>query len=261
MGGDAGYDAGPLECDDFLIENDRGQCAPSASDFDIALWLDATRESSVTLTDATDLVEAWGDWRTGLGATYELTGNGDGRPALVDSGIADLPSLDFDGDDSLLGPALSALNGVDYTVFVVAGELGAGDRRLLTAINGNDGFTLKHLVDGSRASFEHRWTGSDAVSAVIVGMDADAKVLVAERRGGEAPRVRLTGSTSSALDGATAEKTDVTEPFDVDPSVLLGGATGVDGLVSEVLLFKRALADAELEAVRQYLADKWELNP
>ncbi len=86
-------------------------------------------------------------------------------------------------------------------------------------------------------------------------------VLVAERRVGEAPVVRLTGSTEAELDGSSASDSQQTESFASGLHLFLGGVQGGDvGKIAEVLVYNRALASAEVDEVRGYLAAKWRAN-
>jgi hypothetical protein len=259
---DAGFDiAEPLDCLEPTVEQD-GECVPASDDLDLLLWLDATNLDSIG-TDGSD-VKSWKDRRFESGDDTSFGSlNAGARPDLAMSTWNGLPTVYFDGDDHLTSAAFGGLSEVpSYTIFVVSSSTGNGEKSVIRGNSlGKTAFALEYQIDSSRARFVHRWPAADigGKAANVVNLVPDAPtILTAERRSGEVPSVSLAGSNPDGLAGSSEINNGATDDIQGGLSVVLGGASnGVEGHIAEVLIYTRAMADAEAEAVREYLAVKW----
>ena len=221
------------------------------------LWLDADDASSI-VTGAVRGVVQWRD-KSGMGNHVAQT-NASAQPVVTAAGLNGRSTLSFDGADYLAGPPVWQQGETNFTMFAVwrrtsasgsqviveqAGA-GAGARAALMTIGGgtygfcgqdNDAFYLGTYSAGAwnLSGLEYSGVASDNVYLDAAGAVAKATV-----------------------DGTHKETVGVTG-VRVGCNVMTG-TEGLQGDVSEILLFNRILTAAERYNVLHYLQQKWQLG-
>jgi autotransporter-associated beta strand protein len=204
----------------------------------LALWLDASDSSTMTLSGSTV-----NEWRDKAGSTAKMTLIG-GTPTAVTSGIGGLPTVHFTNGSSM-GDGVN--HSAPVTIFYVSRQTGGTNRRVLSGGNnwllgywggsrGSAYFEGDVLVGGNGASD----TSPHLYAATIGGSGQNSTVWaegiqIASNQGG------TQGPNGIFLGGGGA----YSEYSDCD--------------ISEVLVYHRVLTPAEAGLVGSYLSGKYGL--
>lgn len=264
---DAGViDAGQEECGPGYRPDGSNGCElnePALDDPDLALWLDASDATTLTLDSGN--VFDWQDRRQ-IGALDKLTGASAGvRPAFIADGWNGRGVVEFADGDHLTSSGFDDLSGeLNYTIFVVASNTTGGDRGIITLTNGgNPGVRLGFTGGGSTLSFLHRvpYGATGGVNVTLDNVAANVPHILWGRRAGGVinPELTVGASYPVNLTGASQTNNATTNNWDGQGTVNLGGAagTGFEGRVAEILIFTRYFNDAALAEMREYLNAKW----
>ena len=241
---------------------------PSASDL-ITIWGRVADPSSITsiggLTtwlDATDLdgdgtseglsesgvlnvsgtLNGWTD-KSGSGNNFLQSTNGR-QPTLVMNGMNALPTVRFDGGDTLLS---STTYGQTYTVFVVGAMAGTQNGRLVASSTTGE-------VIGWNGGFQDRFYSGAWITNLNSPVPAGSATLYTAT-GNNGTGFLWNNGTKLAITGQTTTNEDL-------GNVQLGAWNGnlseaSKGDVSELLVFDHALTDGERRVVEAYLRNKW----
>jgi phage gp36-like protein len=199
-------------------------------------WL---RADQGVVLDASDKVSQWQD-QSGNGNHFTQT-NPDQRPTLDATGLGNQAALRFDGvDDGLWGVETMAI-GRPSTVFVLYEELGEGGYVLQNSVGGqwwvrSDGFYSDGWVRNASPAYNQE---------VVAVMTNSA-----------------TGTTVHVNGSNWTQDATLTTP--APGRLALGGGNGrnydpFNCLVAEVIVYDRALSDAERQEVEAYLAGRYTL--
>lgn len=217
----------------------------------LVLWLDA---SQLRLNDRAQ-VASWGD-ASGKGhtATQSSAAN---RPAYRTNVLNGKPAVRFDGSDYLRIAGSVVTGAQARTVFFVARPNAAGNIGIIDLGNGattRAGFLITpefgvRINGGSRL-----WLTAASTSVATIGV------------------VQLSGSTTRELT-AWANGTQLAAGSTIAAAVKTAGsgtvgawtaaplsATTFEGDIAEIIVYKRALLDAERRSVEQYLANKYGIS-
>ena len=223
----------------------------------MVLWLDA----GVGVTSSSG-VSLWED-QSGLGndATQAVEAN---RPTLVAEGLSERPVVTFDGSSQWMELPSTAIN---------------------TALNSADGFTIFLLMRGERIGTNEAFISSIDSTAnlmlfrygtflpdfrVRIGgtdydldfatdvRDGDGHILVVEWDvPGNSRRLYVDGDVDAESTGSVQATITLANPVNIGRDAR--GVYYFGGDIAEILIYDRALADAEREAVEDYLMAKYGL--
>lgn len=210
---------------------------------DLVLWLDASQETAYSNGDGVSVATDF----SGEGNDTDTQATAGQRPTYTTNAKNSLPAFSLDGGDFLALPT-SLFDIAAGTTFIVAQTADTG---------GND-----HMVAAQEASTD-RWflSHSSANWAVRVGQGGFQTVgsvdgnwhAVALRANGTAKTGWFDGTqTASFAEGNTGR---------TDSLAGLGGLNSGNwvGYIAEVIHYDRALTDAEMDDVHDYLIAKWGL--
>ena len=225
---------------------------PSTSNLPItdglALHLEA--DSGVT-TDGSDLVTGWTD-QSGFG--NDVTGAGD--PRLVADGLNGQPVIAFDGDGDKLENILG-LNGLpeggeDRTVFFLANYKS----------NGTGGFTYGNNATNEAFGTVVNNQGDLAIQAWGFGQDNPSNV-DGTGAGWLIQEAKLEGGVLTHYkDGTVIDSSPHSYNTSSDKLVIgaeIDSSPYLDMEVGAVIVYDRALTDAERQQIEAYLQDKYSL--
>jgi len=213
----------------------------------LLLWLDASDQATLRCDDSSGIL-SWVD-KSGGGYQAEADDAGS-RPRLIDDALGEKSVVQFDEASYLSLPGTSTPFdlGTEYTVIHVA----RGARGCL-------------LSKGSGDS-----PGSFAWAEGTAGLQIGGKRLSAAGDTGEAPRVRVAVASREELrwfiDGnANRSDSDTDHAIKTNSVLRLGcvwkRGSGAEqffqGQLAELLIYNRALDDAERIYLEDYLAEKW----
>lgn len=263
-----GYEGEVCEiCAAGFVPAEDGSCGLDRPDTaGLELWLDATEAASIELARGGG-VGAWRDHRR-LRDPVELTASPSARqPEYVEQAIAGLPAIRFDGvDDVMSVPGFEGFGGQDYTVFVLVHPHTRTPGGVFSLDHGELGAALGLDLYAPGTRFVHGLPGMPNVRDVAESSDfaAGVPMVLGVRRwtSGLLDHIRLFGR----LDG---------DPLgvEVDDNILSVGDLGalnlrvgvgpngdrLAGDLGEVLVYRRALEDTEMQRVLEYLAAKWDV--
>ncbi len=219
------------------------------------LWLDASDVS--TITDTGGLVDQWNDKST---AGNNFTGTGNERPTTGASTQNGLNVLTFD-NDYLVGPnAVLTAGDDDYTYYAVWQP---NRNAVLTVYEQGQGTNQRSSILAVNAAYGFNGQNNDRHDMVPYGPDewrvTDMKVDNSLPDGtnniylvdNDTPYVGRTGNPANLNIGANGSR--------VGAKVQNNGER-MYGDIAEILVYDRALSDAERLQVRDYLDARWALN-
>ena len=233
---------------------------------DLILWLEPTKaESFVDNIENGDAIETWYDINPQLSAGKNPTQSGsDERPTYTTSGINGLPSLEFDGTDDYLKISNLKIDGDELEVFMVCKR---------TAVNSYTS-TASFYVDGTNHDY------NNVSSFVFAFEDLTGNTLTVSRSGTKSSQthpgngvpyivsVGFDGTNNTVyLNGQAASSVASSGNFSID-NILIGTRRinsvdtyePYDGLISEMIVFDRALKSKERNAVNDYLSKKYNIS-
>ena len=218
----------------------------------VALWLDADMPGAVTQSGG--VLTAWLD-RSGA-ARHRTAPSG---PLVVAAGLNGRTVLRFNGTNQFI-PVADVISGAPYTAFVIArrrsarasnyilgGTTATPRNNLLLGYRNNPGLRLAHYEENLDASVPP----FNSVAA------EPARVLGARWTSGA--RSLQVNDATVATDATTGSVLSWTGAA-VGRLNLSGTMTYYDGDVGEVLLFRRALTDAERSTLNRALMAKWSIG-
>ena len=223
--------------------------APPVTD-GLQLLLDASEASSLA-TDELGRVSQWNDLSGG--GHHAVQGTQANRPTYNSVGLNGRPSLGFSGSSILSTPAFMVFS--NHTIFVVAQAATSGESDILGSGSvGADGDVL--IMNYQNHYRGHHWTGGGAVAVLDSGLPSVLTPTIYEQVSGDT-FMRIYRGVQ--LDNATATSSphvSVVKQVSLG-SRFTGGGPCFVGEMSEVLIYSRALSDAERSQVNSYLAAKW----
>ena len=222
----------------------------------LGLWLRA--DEGVTV-DADDKVLGWVD---GSGAPVPSDASqavAGARPLLVADGLGGLPVIRFDGQDDVLNlpPGFSDLTG-GLTVVAVARPSAVNRWAAVVSMDGSGAAADRVAVGRRGTSNDLRYaTGADAVDATDV-WETDVFRLVSVVHEANESVALYDHGEAAAVGKADLPSLVLRDHNQIGGSVVASG-TPWAGDLAELLVWTRALSDAERLAVEVHLADKYGL--
>ena len=211
--------------------------APGGVGAGLALWLDASAASTMTLSGGSTVTE----WRDAFGGTGKATILA-GAPTLVAAGIGGIPTVHFDTSSGMNDGVNRSAGPV--TIFYVSRQTGGTNQRVLTASSNN---WLMGYWGGNRNSFYYEgWVNMGP------GTDANPHLFATTIGGsGQNSTVYAEGNLVASNQGGTRGPNDLT---------LNGYGERSDCDISEVVVYDRVLTSVELNSVGGYLTAKYGLT-
>jgi len=227
--------------------------APPVTD-GLKFWVDASDASTVT-TNAAGLVEQWNDL-SGAGNHVAQT-DSTKRPVFNPAGLDGKPSLSFNSTNVLFKSG-SLLCYSNHTAFLVAKATSHTENDMLgSGGTGAGDILIMHYRQVNFVFRGHYWGVSGvATKDSAINTAVSVPLVYAQRMSGTALELFRNGTR------------DAVQPFSsFSPNkkgIVLGyrstgGSSGkcFAGELSEVLIYERALSDAERAQVEEYLVEKW----
>jgi hypothetical protein len=242
-----------------------GSCALDTPDTaGLELWLDAADAASLDVVRG-GAVSTWRDRRRVRGALALTAPAAARQPSYEASGLAGHPAVRFDGvDDRLSVEAFTAFGGEDYTAFVVLQPLSRMPSGVFSASDRELGPALGLALYDPDTRFIHGLPGmpnARDVAASAAFLPAEPMVLGVRRwTSGLLDHLRMYGRVGG--DPLGIEEDDnvlsVGDLGALDFALGVGpGGGSLNGVVGELLVYRRALDNAEMQRVLEYLAAKW----
>ncbi|MBU6339203.1 MAG: hypothetical protein KGQ36_04430 [Rickettsiales bacterium] len=251
------------------------QSSPIAGIKDLAVWFESTSDKSFDLTDQVDgaNVDNWYDLNPQSVSKINLAqATSNLQPLFKESGINDLPALQFDGD-STTGDYLttSSFKFQDFTKkdettfflviklavpnnnspFMIHDTLGAGDYRINF-----------HAPESGYLRFDYGYCCVEGTGRVSVTTPSDfsakQKVITLVRRPTTGIiRVNKSDVTNVAMTSTFSDSTlNSTAYFDIG-RISYDSTYSFNEYIGEFVIFRRALKTEEIVSVEEYLMKKW----
>lgn len=232
---------------------------PSATN--LVLWLDA-QEGTVSMVGSS-AVANWRDRRGGT-STLQAIASGTAQPTRVQNGLNGRTVLRFDGNDNMAIASFPGMKAADYTVIAVFKPTGTSAGTVLSLAHSEFG-AMYSLRRTSSTTYRYSHRGSpaavdgDFAEATFAAAQATTPKLMVTQRytSGTFKFVLISGNTPGDLDGVTEADGVLTEGNLSGTLSLQIGAGSLTGDIAEILIYDRAVLQAELNEIRAYLAAKW----
>ena len=239
--------------------------APTAPTSSPAMWLNAGDIDETTVNGL--VITTWSD--AGSNSYSPTQGTYGNKPTYLDSAINGHPAIRFstvDDDDSLAFPYTAsgthALSSKEVTIFVVCTGDSVGDGGIVSNKSGYYGWSLKY---GDTAD-DFLFTWSNGSSSFTVDTEASSKTsahlisVVLEDTTGDGASNKGTiyrnGNLEETASGAHAPMSSGSQNLRIG----YDDANYFDGQIGEVIIYNRALTEAERQATEAYLAGKYSLQ-
>lgn len=226
--------------------------------FRLIQWLDASDAATLFQNDdCTGIVTTNGEnvgcWRDKSLQGNNATQTGSNKPTFSAgvSGFGGKNGVDFDGGTNYLNFDSSGLIGMSYTIFAVVHRDTTGSNNYFYGTQSGTANQGLHLGFSSDTAARLGQV-SNNLDATVVGQAENSVGLIWGR---------LNGSTGKKVFFNGVTNTDAT-------TTLLSGSgqgvigrgfdtNGFDGQIAELIVYNRALSDAEVLLVQDYLVNKW----
>lgn len=239
---------------------------------DVALWLETTSEASFSVAEATDqsTVTDWFDIKgSAITDPFNVTqATAGSKPLYIKNATNGLPALRFDGVDDTLAKANVAgsaftKGGNQITIFVVQKyyspahqssvffwESASGTNRVNMHASWSD--TDTHFDFGDINGFIGRLT----FSSTPLSYYNKTNIITAVRRPNNSGAIRMNGTQYASSTGLTSILN--TSPISNFYVASMGVASSYQHSdINELIIFKTALKDSEIQTIEQYLSAKW----
>jgi hypothetical protein len=229
----------------------------------LEIWFDATDPGTI---DTDTGVSEWRD-KSGLGRVL-LQGSGNNQPPLVTSGIGGKPSLSFTAlsDHFMRGAFVRTLT--QMTSIVVARmDTGTTSNARTFSLQipeagadfqstGHLSPCLRQFTNNALASYHDN--GFRAVRSITLG----SPFIHSATHTGTVLSNRVNNGTAEAYTYTTPPWSAAYNGMSVNTANGAGaaGADQLTGLISEILLYNRALSDSERSVIHKYLGKKYGIN-
>ncbi len=243
--------------------------SPVASIKDLSLWLEPTLETSFYgVTNGYNLgdgesVSAWNDINPTVPYKTNFSqSSSSARPTYKENGIGSLPSLYFNGSSNYMAASANAIisGSSQYTIIAVwqASNIAYGQIRTIFAQRGSS--CANGYAGITTASFSlYGWSGgcADTNSSLPIASGQNyASIYRVENTTSNNVTLYSNGTkygpvTKSLGTIGTALETDIGYGFGA------GGASYLQGFISEIIVYTRALTTEEMTYIRKYLSQKY----
>ncbi len=240
----------------------------------LVLWLDATDGSKIStgtvasnaytnsLDNNADVVD-WMDRNPQISSGQkELTAPADNnRPKYIKNGIGGLPTLQFNGSSSYLrsSTGVIATGRTDYTIIAVWKPNAAINFAILFGQTGGNcnGTNAGLVLNGNSAGAWGCGNGYDFQPALSYAA-LIPYIEIARINKNQTNKVTMYLNGSSVAGSPTSIGVVETGPISVAADS--SGTNNVNGNISEIIVFNRALTNAEVAAVQEYLSKKYSIK-
>ena len=209
---------------------------------DLALWLDASDSSTITFNGSD--ASAWAD-KSGNGKNC-VQGTPSRQPTYNATGMNSKGTLIFDGSNTTMENAGLSVTQPNTIIIVASQDVQGSNKKMFDAINASP----QLIESGSVSDDIQMYAGSNVSSIASIVTIGDPFVCSAVFNG---------GSSYLYFNGAYANLGNV------GANNLTNYIVGADhsiadfwnGKISEILVFDKALSDAERRRVEDYAITKW----
>lgn len=252
--------------------------SPVASTKGLIFWVESTLESSFESEIInSDLIATWYGNNTQSSSNINLVqAVSGGKPTYKREGIGNLPSVEFDGTDDRLNGSNLILP-ADYTIFVVFNAYSgssSSNRDIISVFYDADGnFTNNNATSEaligvatttSYLNFVHQTNDNSSVSAITEGK---GYILSSVRSLGTTD-LKVWLNNTLFLGGGVTTPTVSDGAFSTLPlNITVGTMSDVTssyrpfkGLISEIIIYNRALAQSEIDLIEDYLSKKYQIK-
>jgi len=222
----------------------------------LIFWLDAVSYDKLTFDSSNNILK-WSDINPQIknkSDAYEIALSR--NPAYNIKGINKLPSIDFTGQKGMETNNQDNFNISQFSIFVVRETTNSGT--IMSKNIGNLDKTRRKLQ--LRGSVFASGEDNDIIDfSDIVDDITDANITSIVAYANNDHKIWYNGNSNSYFN------TLYHDDFNNNP-LRIGGAFGganserVDGYIGEIIIFDRALSDAEVEDVNNYLSRKWGIS-
>jgi hypothetical protein len=241
--------------------------APQApiSETDLVLWLDASeistlyQNSDCSTSPVTADSQTVGCWKGLAGSNINVSQATSGsRPTYLTSGLgASKAGLSF-ASKWLTGTLTGLTGNQNHTMIVVFKYSSLSSTNNVVLKIGTDGTSTKTSLESTSANFKDSFSSSAVLYRTLTNNSAYFATKTYNGSAGPHNRVSYLNGKVGPMAGTSGTISTLSLPS--NPTVEVGGAASADyfsGVISEVIVYSRAVGYAELTSINTYLAAKW----
>lgn len=243
----------------FKLSNAKAltQSSPVMGITDLSLWLETTSEKSFSEAEPEDgsLVTRWNDLNTQRvisNTVFQYTDAN--KPIYTERSMNSLPALKFSGGQSLTASVQgeNLFQAEQLTIFIVQYVTASGSATASTLLwNDTNPVNISATQSGS-IYFDTGDITTNRVSYVVdSSFYSTSKILSFILRANDYGDIKINGGTAVASSTTLTAKIAVTNTN----NLIIG--SNLTGYIGEIIVYSRALKDAERAAIEEYLLQKW----
>jgi type II secretory pathway pseudopilin PulG len=226
----------------------------------LAIWLEPVMSDSIS-EDETHEGKTISGWQNMTNYFAPQKFNIGGNPSYKESSINKIPSINFDGDDSIdINNAIQHITGSNFAIFIV--EKRDDNNGMLIASD-----NIKVAYDDNRFAIVQNTTGGIQTPGVVADGPAINYISFASYQNGAAPVGTAYYRNKGVFIDSNGEKINPTIQLtstSIIPTIAnatLGAATnGFKGDISELIIYGQSLTFPELDEVLKYLSTKYQIE-
>ncbi len=235
----------------------------------LSLWLDTTAETAFdnNIVDGNTITNWYETNNQNANAVVVTQATANKRPTYLSTGMNGLPTIQFSGSDKYLNVNGAVIDDIKaYSIFIVTQRNIAAAGPIWGNQFGNSGVTF-YYTGSTSLQITHagdQGGGPDYPTVTIpafTGQKPDVLSLISSNPsglhcGGDTLRVYTTGVLRSTLGICAYSRNNIHAIGYSQPA----GAATYNGNISEIIIFTRALNSTEIQAINQYLGQKWGID-
>jgi len=226
----------------------------------LAIWLEPVMSDSIS-EDETHKGKTISGWQNMTNYFAPQKFNIGGDPSYKESSINKIPSINFDGDDSIdINNAIQHIAGSNFAIFIVE-KRDHEDGTLIASDN------IEVKYDDNKFKITQNTTAIETPGVVADG-PAINYISFASYQNGAAPVGTAYYRNKGVFIDSNGEKINPTIQPNTNTSIIptisnatLGAATtGFKGDISELIIYGQSLTFPELDEVLKYLSTKYQIE-
>lgn len=227
----------------------------------LVAWYETTIKDSFNPGESYDNAQI-SEWRdispsSKIGLTNQnvLTKTASSAVKYLETGINDIPSIEFDGTEEIDLSSFYQGNSAQKTIFLVFRPYSVSTQTLLDS---DSGTTSIAIADSDQVTLNAGSAATTATGTYPASFSVSDDYIMSVYFDGSNSRVYLNEATNKVGDANLSPGSGELTGLTVGNSS--GGSSGFSGLISEIIIFNRVLKEQERKDIMNYLSTKYQIS-
>jgi prepilin-type N-terminal cleavage/methylation domain-containing protein len=235
---------------------------------DLSMWFETTGEKSFEKPNPQDgeRIALWKNINFKLFNKIDVAqATQASKPFYVRNGINNIPALRFDNLQSLIASNVKIseiISSNQATVFMVQNNFSGDDTTATFGWNSGVYRFLSCAQEGNKVlmDFGNTSSGFRTTTEILTNFLNQNKIITFVKNGSNGQvKINSAPLTNSSSSNATIDLS-LSADFSIGKYIPAGDAYNFYGYIGEIIVFKRALTDAEIKDIETYLSKKWSIK-